>query len=153
MSPRRGGVAGVVVGNRQRARRLSRERVARAAARALAAEGLAGAQVSVTLVGDRAIRALNRTWRGLDRPTDVLAFSQREGEGGGLHPEVLGDVVISVATAARQARAAGHSLAAELELLVVHGVLHLAGHEHEGDTAGARRMRRRERAILGSLRA
>jgi len=139
----------IAVANRQRGSRVSRPRVARTAARALAAEGLAGAQVSVTLVGDRAIRELNRRWRGLDRPTDVLAFSQREGEGGALHPEVLGDVVVSVETARRQARAAGHSLAAELDLLVVHGVLHLAGHEHEGDPAGARRMRRRERAVLG----
>jgi len=147
-----GRAAAVAVLDRQRGARVSHRRLARAAARALAAEGLAGAQVSLTLVGDRAIRALNRRWRGLDRATDVLAFSQREGEGGGLHPELLGDVVVSVETARRQARLAGHSLAAELELLVVHGVLHLAGHEHEGDAAAARRMRRRERAVLGSLR-
>jgi probable rRNA maturation factor len=142
----------VIVDDRQRARRVSGARLARLAERALRLERLAGSQLGVLLVGDRRIRALNLRWRGLDRPTDVLAFSQREGSGGDLHPEVLGDVVISVETAARQAAEAGHSLAAELDLLLVHGVLHLAGHEHEGDGVRARAMRRRERTLLRGWR-
>jgi probable rRNA maturation factor len=140
--------AEIAVVDRQRAARVDRERVRRLAAHALRALGLDRGEVGVLLVGDRRIRELNRRWRGLDRPTDVLSFSQREGAGGGLHPDVLGDVVVSVPTAVRQAGAAGLSLAEEIDRLVIHGILHLAGHEHEGDPRRARAMRRRRDAIL-----
>ena len=138
----------VTVVDRQRSVRVDRDRIGRLAAHALRALGLSRGQVAILIVGDRRIHELNREWRGVDRPTDVLAFSQREGAGGGLHPEVLGDVVVSAPTAARQAVAAGHSLAAELDLLVLHGILHLAGYDHEGDSLRARAMRRRGDAIL-----
>src|SRR5215510_7414024 len=88
-------------------RRLDRKvrRMVRAATLASADRG-GGPELEVTLrlTDDATIRDLNRLYRGRDRPTDVLAFSQREGEGGGLHPELLGDIVISLETAARQAR-------------------------------------------------
>ena len=142
----------VTVIDRQRAARISPVRVEAFVEFALSRLRLRGAQVSVLLVGERAMRALNRRWRGVDRPTDVLSFSQREGAGGGLHPELLGDVVICVPVARRQAAAAGHCLAAELDRLAVHGLLHLAGHEHEGDPARARAMRRREDAIIRGWR-
>jgi len=144
--------AEVTVVDRQRAARVSPVRVAAFAEYVLERQRRPGAQVTVLLVGDRAMRALNRRWRGKDAPTDVLAFSQREGEGGGLHPELLGDVVISVATALRQARENRCCLAAELDRLVAHGLLHLLGYEHEGDPAGARAMRRREEALLRGWR-
>jgi probable rRNA maturation factor len=142
----------VTVVDRQRAARISPVRVAAFAEFALERLGLFGTQVTVMLVGVRAMRGLNRRWRGQDRPTDVLSFSQRKGEGGALHPEVLGDIVICVPVARRQAREAGHCLAAELDRLAVHGLLHLAGHEHEGDPAAARAMRLREDAIIRSWR-
>ena len=144
--------AEVTVVDRQRAARVSPVRVAAFAEYVLERQRRPGAQVTVLLVGDLAMRALNRRWRGKDAPTDVLAFSQREGEGGGLHPELLGDVVISVATALRQARENRCCLAAELDRLVAHGLLHLLGYEHEGDPAGARAMRRREEALLRGWR-
>jgi probable rRNA maturation factor len=144
--------AEVTVVDRQRAARVSPVRVAAFAEYVLERQRRPGVQVTVLLVGDRAMRALNRRWRGKDAPTDVLAFSQREGEGGGLHPELLGDVVISVATALRQARENRCCLAAELDRLVAHGLLHLLGYEHEGDPAGARAMRRREEALLRGWR-
>ena len=142
----------VEVVDRQRAARISPVRVAAFVEFALERLRLFGAQVTVLLVGERAMRGLNRRWRGKDRPTDVLSFSQREGEGGGLHPEVLGDIVICVPTARRQAREAGHCLAAELDRLAVHGLLHLAGYEHEDDKVAARAMRRREDAIIRGWR-
>ena len=142
----------VTVIDRQRAVRISPVRVEVFVEFALARLRLRGAQVAVLLVGERAMRALNRRWRGLDRTTDVLSFSQREGAGGGLHPEVLGDIVICVPVARRQAAAAGHCLAAELDRLAAHGLLHLSGYEHEGDPAGARAMRRREDAIIRGWR-
>lgn len=142
----------VTVVNRQRASRISPVRVGCFVEYALERERLYGAQVTVVLVGERAMRELNRRWRGKNMPTDVLSFSQREWAGGGLHPEILGDIVICVPVAARQAGEAGHCLAAEIDRLAVHGILHLTGYEHEGDPAAARVMRRREAAIIRGWR-
>ena len=138
--------AEVTVVDRQRAARVSPVRVAAFAEYVLERQRRPGAQVTVLLVGDRAMRALNRRWRGKDAPTDVLAFSQREGEGGGLHPELLGDVVISVEQAARQAP--GGDLLAELVRLLVHGLCHLRGLDH-ARRADAARMRAEEARLLG----
>lgn len=143
----------VSVLDRQRSARVSTVRVAAFGEFALRRLRRPGSRVTVVLVGDRAMRELNRRWRGVDRTTDVLSFPQLEGPGGGLHPEELGDVAISVPTARRQAAAAGHCLMAELDRLLVHGLLHLLGHEHEGDAAGARAMRRREASIIRGWRA
>lgn len=90
------------------------------------------------LCGDPAIQALNRDYRGKDKATDVLAFAMREGEGGELHPEVLGDVVISVDTARRQAKKKGPSgLHAEVLFLASHGLCHLLGYDHQDDAQEA----------------
>ena len=92
------------------------------------------------------MRDLNRRHRGRDRTTDVLAFAQREGIA--RPPDgLLGDVVISVDTARRQAAERGASPAHEAERLLVHGLLHLLGYDHERSAAEARRMQRRERAL------
>jgi rRNA maturation RNase YbeY len=121
-------------------------RLGRAARRLLAGLRLPAAEVSILLVSDREMRTLNHRWRGKDRPTDVLAFAQREGAGGA--PDgVLGDVVISVDTARRQAAERGHGLGHEGERLLIHGLLHLLGYDHERSTREARRMHRRERTL------
>jgi probable rRNA maturation factor len=86
--------------------------------------------VSLRLVDDAAIRALNRDYRAKDRPTDVLAFAQREGPGGAIHAGVLGDIVISVETARRQARGGVYR---ELLHLASHGLCHLLGYDHRDD--------------------
>jgi probable rRNA maturation factor len=112
------------------------------------------AEVSVLLTDDTTVHSLNLKYRGKDRPTDVLSFSQwnahdQEARG---DRHVLGDVVISVETAERQALQAGHTLQSELELLIAHGVLHLLGYDDETDE-GAEEMRVRERvALAGSGR-
>lgn len=98
-------------------------------------------QLSIALVSDREMRALNRRWRGKDRPTDVLSFPLEE-------PGALGDVVISLDTARRQAREGGWSLSAELRRLLAHGILHCKGYDHERPT-DARRMAAAERRLLG----
>ena len=135
----------------RRAPTLAR-RLARTARRLLGELGLDGAELSLVLVSDGVMHELNRAWRGKDRPTDVLAFAQREGEG--VAPDgLLGDVVISVDTARRQAAALGHSLAAEGERLLVHGLLHLLGYDHERSIAEAQRMQRKERTLLRALEA
>lgn len=91
------------------------------------------AEVSVALVDNEAIRALNLQYRGLDKPTDVLSFSQMEGEELFSPSDVLilGDIVISIEQALLQAESYGHSFKRELAFLLVHGLLHLAGYEHD----------------------
>ena len=109
--------------------------------------GCPEAEVGCLLVTDRRIRALNRRYRGEDSPTDVLAFPQGEGGGPPGHPGLLGDVVISVETAARQAARAGSSLEREAALLLIHGILHLLGHDH-ATAAERRRMWAIQRRLL-----
>ena len=91
------------------------------------------AEVSVALVDNEAIQALNLQYRGLDKPTDVLSFSQMEGEELFCPSDVLilGDIVISIEQALVQAESYGHSFKRELAFLLVHGLLHLAGYEHD----------------------
>jgi probable rRNA maturation factor len=98
------------------------------------------------------MRSLNRTWRQVDRTTDVLSFSQREGQFPDIQPQVLGDIVICLPQAERQARDAGHSLVREIDRLLVHGILHLLGYDHERSSAEAVRMRRKERQLLARSR-
>jgi probable rRNA maturation factor len=92
-------------------------------------------ELSIALCGDERIRGLNRHWRQKDSPTDVLSFAMEAVPGRG--PRTLGDVVISVETAARQAAERGHSLEVELAVLLVHGLCHLLGHDHEGEADNA----------------
>lgn len=94
-------------------------------------------EISLVLVDDQYIQQLNKEYRGVDRPTDVLSFAQRETTGEEpACPELpednlLGDIVLSLETAVRQAREYGHSLEREAAYLVVHGCLHLLGYDHE----------------------
>ncbi len=122
--------------------------VRRAVLETLRAEGALDREVSVVLTDDREIHALNREWRGKDKPTDVLAFALDEA-GGPIGS--LGDVVISVERARAQAKSRRVELDRELELLAVHGTLHLLGYDH-AEPAEAREMRARTRAIRRRLR-
>jgi probable rRNA maturation factor len=131
----------VVVLNRQRRRPVSAARLRRVldgAARALRVRG----EMALVLAGDSLLHRLNRDYRGKDRPTDVLSFPGEGGEAG------LGDVVISVATAERNARAGGRTLARELDVLALHGFLHVLGYDHETDDGTMDRLERRLRARL-----
>jgi probable rRNA maturation factor len=101
-------------------------------------------QVTVLLTTDTAMRRLNRRFRGKDKATDVLSFSA----GGPVAAEIAGDLAISVPTARRQAVECGHSLATEIKVLMLHGLLHLAGYDHETDQG---EMYRRERTFRGKL--
>ena len=104
-------------------------------------------EISVLLTDDRTISELNKQYRGVDGPTDVLAFSMVEGDdfGGDVEEHPLGDVVISVETAQRQAEAQGHDLEKELDMLLVHGLLHLVGYDHaEADEAATMFARQEE---------
>jgi probable rRNA maturation factor len=103
-------------------------RRARAVARALQ---LTKSELSIVLTNDDTIQKLNATYRHRDVPTDVLAFAMHEGEGGHLAGALLGDVIVSVETARVQAVRAGRVVLEEVTMLVVHGLLHLLGWDHE----------------------
>jgi probable rRNA maturation factor len=109
--------------------RLSTERIRTLSARMLHALGIGDAELSILLVDDATIQVLNREHRGKDRPTDVLAFPVDEKPVRG-SPRILGDVVISLETALRQARARKRSLVPEVRFLLAHGLLHLIGYDH-----------------------
>jgi probable rRNA maturation factor len=108
-------------------------------------------ELSVLLTDDSEIRSLNLEYRGIDRPTDVLSFSQLEGdafphENG---PLILGDVVISMDRAREQAKDLNVSVEEELRRLFIHGLLHLMGYDHEGSVAQAKKMKEMEDRLNG----
>lgn len=125
---------------------LDLPRLRRRAARVLRAVGHARSELSVLLADDAEMTRLNAAWRRRRGPTDVLSFSLLEGEGAGHRGALLGDVVIGVEEAARQARRAHRALDDVVLRLLVHGVLHLLGYDHERDDE-ARRMRAEERRV------
>jgi probable rRNA maturation factor len=130
---------------------ISPTRVRADARRVLAVLEETPAELTISLVSDAEIHRLNRDYRGKDRPTDVLAFAMREGPRIAGDEAVLGDVVISLDTAARQARERRVSVAHEVRTLLIHGVLHLLGYDHERSAVEARRMQAMELRLLGAL--
>jgi len=131
----------VVLLDRQRRRRVDPARLRRVLVGAAAALGVKG-ELTVVLAGDRLLHRLNRTYRSQDRPTDVLSFPAGGGEAG------LGDVVISVERAERNAREGGRTLPREIDVLALHGFLHLLGYDHEADDGTMDRLERRLRKRL-----
>jgi len=126
----------------------------------MAAANLPDCELSLSLVSDRAIRALNRIYRGIDSATDVLSFSQIEQAGAApADPHsvtndralTLGDVVISIDTALAQARELRTQPEARIRRLLIHGFLHLLGYDHERSSADARKMFARERALADKI--
>lgn len=110
------------------------------------------AELSLLLVDDREIQELNRRFLGRDKPTNVLAFSMREGEFSSLHPHLLGDLVISIETARRQSKQSGLTDMEMLILLLIHGILHLIGYEHEGKKKEAKEMATKQNELFRKLR-
>ena len=128
---------------------LPRELLERTAEEALRQQAAPDADLTLVLTGDARLRALNKEFLHIDAPTDVLSFSSGETD-----PETgrpyLGDVIVSVQRAASQARAGKHPLEQEVQLLVVHGILHLLGHDHAGAGEKAR-MWTAQASVLESL--
>jgi probable rRNA maturation factor len=110
--------------------------------------GPAEGGIAVLVDGDERIRALNRLWRGIDKPTNVLSFSYPDAPAGA--PQHVGDIAISYQTAAAEAAAEGKTFAHHMQHLAVHGFLHVLGYDHESDE-DAEAMERLERTILARL--
>jgi probable rRNA maturation factor len=135
----------LVVRNLQRRFKIDR-RVLEAFLNEIAgAVGAADASATLALVGDSRIQELNRDFRGYDKPTDVLSFSADRS----FEPDYLGDIVISVETANRQAKRRRSTLKRELKVLGLHGLLHLLGYDHETDDGEMRRLEYRLRRRFG----
>jgi len=123
------------------------------AERILSASACPDAELSILIVDDAEIRIINRDYLHKDRSTNVISFAMREGEGGGIQPDLLGDVVISAETAARDAAEAEVPFVSELYFLLLHGILHLLGYDHErGSEADARSMEAREQELFALLK-
>jgi probable rRNA maturation factor len=100
------------------------------------------------MVDDPQIEKLNRKYLNRNSPTNVIAFPMREGEFSHLSPQLLGDVVISTDTAAKEAQNTGISMEQRLKELLVHGILHLFGYDHEASVQDARKMAKKSRQLL-----
>ena len=133
----------IEVVNRQRGRKITAERWVSRAQTMLDAMGKSDASVTIAFVSDTKIRELNKQFRGLDKPTDVLSFPDDNSSNN------LGDIAISADTAARQAKENGLTLNGEISQLILHGLLHLAGYDHETDDGEMNRIELRLRKKLG----
>jgi len=129
---------------------IDEAKVRSCAKRALIDMGEEGVELSILFVNDAYIKRLNSKYRDTDSRTDVLAFSMRQGEGISQHSEILGDIVISTQTARREAVRRKEPVQKELNLYLVHGILHLLGYDDE--KPGARKkMRAKEKELLGEM--
>jgi probable rRNA maturation factor len=122
----------------------------KAAAYLLGGDPAARGEVDVVLTDDESIRQLNRDWRGIDKPTNVLSFPSAKPSAAGGGPALLGDILIAYETTAREAEAEGKTFMHHFAHLVVHGFLHLLGYDHDSDHA-AEEMERLEADILATL--
>ena len=139
--------------NRQKRIPLDLREIRRVAQRILADLALPDAELSILLVGDAQIRELNRRYLHRDKPTNVLAFPMRKGEYSTLHPHLLGDLAISAETARRQSNRFGLDPMQMVVLLMIHGILHLVGYEHEGTRKGGREMAIKQRELFQKCRS
>ena len=136
------------VQNLQKHTRLNSRKLRKAAQRILAELGCPDAELSIAFMDDLQIRELNRQFLRRDRPTNVLAFPMKEGEFGTLAPRLLGDLAISVETAERQSNRFGLKGEGMILLLMIHGILHLLGYDHERSKKEARQMALKQRQLL-----
>lgn len=131
--------------------KINPEPIENAANRILSALGYTESELSILIVGDTEMARLNQEFRQVAHTTDVLSFPMLEGEFGDIVPEMLGDVVISAETASAMSEQTGSSLGAIIDLLLIHGILHLLGFDHEAGPAEAREMRAKTEELLGLL--
>lgn len=139
----------VQLSNRQRTFRIRSQFLISTAKTILHHAGQHTGELSMVLLNDRAMRVLNAQYRGKDRPTDVLSFPQSLPRGG--VEQLIGDVVISLQTATKQAKERASTLHGEVVRLLVHGILHLLGYDHERSPQEAQRMGAKERMIIRRL--
>lgn len=122
--------------------------IKRAAKKILSALGCEDQEVNIVLLDDQEITRLNQQYFQRPRPTNVISFPMADGHSAAIHPEILGDVVISAETAERQAMAVGGKTEGEVLFLMIHGILHLLDFDHEGPAEERRKMEAKERELF-----
>ena len=141
----------VSVVNRQDRVPVDRRKIGAAARRILKTLGYGGYDLAVVLVDDREITRLNRQYFRRNRPTNVISFPMMDETPAPLHSRILGDVVISADTARRGAEELGKKAEEEILFLLIHGILHLTGYDHEGSVAERRKMEAKEKEFFKAL--
>lgn len=143
---------GVLIDNLQENHPIPVETIRTKATVVLNALGCPDDELSLVIVDDTRMRELNRDYRGVDRPTNVLAFAMRDGEFADVTPDLLGDVIISTDTVRREADTEGVTFEAHFDRLMIHGILHLLGYDHETD-AEAEGMEAKTEELIALLNA
>ena len=142
----------ILIDNRQSRFQPSTEAIREAAQALLSALGSPEGELSVLLLDDPAIADLNEQYLGRQGATNVIAFPMNEGEFAGINPDILGDVVISLDTAEREAREMALSLAERFKELLIHGILHLYGYDHETNEADAKVMEEKSEGLFEEVK-
>jgi probable rRNA maturation factor len=143
----------ISIKNHQKLFKVGLNRIRKSLKRLLRELNFDESAVSLLLIDDNEIQKLNNAYLNRNNPTNVLSFAMTEGEFGNINPQILGDIVISVETASRDALISHIDLMDELEFLIIHGLLHLIGYNHENTTAEkATEMNVRERELFFLLR-
>lgn len=124
----------IQISNNQKKIKIDRRKIRSTIIKILKHLDCSDKEISFSFVDDKTIQQLNKQYRYKDKPTDVLSFSLGEGEFGNINPDVLGDIIISVETAAANASKNSVSLKEEIDFLIIHGLLHLLGYNHENTT-------------------
>jgi probable rRNA maturation factor len=138
----------VQIENRQGKHKISKKKIQQKARAILDALDYPDAELSILIVDDQQIARLNQQYLNRKGPTNVIAFAMQEGPFTEIAPDLLGDVVISVETAHREAETAGLDWATYFDQLLIHGILHLLGYDHENDPSEARKMEQKAMEIL-----
>jgi probable rRNA maturation factor len=141
----------ILIDNRQNSHRPEKGKIRAKAEIVLNALEYPEAELSVVLVDDEQIEFLNREYLGRNGPTNVIAFPMREGDFQEISPNVLGDVVISMDTAYREGKTAGIGMEKRFDELLVHGILHLLGYDHEKSMAEEERMDKKSRQLIEAI--
>lgn len=139
----------ILIENRQKKITLNRRQIRSSLVRLLKRLGLEDRELSLLLVDNEEIREFNRLYLGRDYPTNVISFAMSEGDFGDVNPQLLGDIIISVEKARTEGESCGATLKESLDFLLIHGLLHLLGYDHEsGDAREALRMQEKENELF-----
>ncbi|MEA3428807.1 MAG: rRNA maturation RNase YbeY [Thermodesulfobacteriota bacterium] len=142
----------ILIDNRQNKRRILEKKIKQTAKVILSALGCPDGELSILIVDDFQIEELNRSYLNRSGPTNVIAFPMREGEFSNITPRLLGDVVISLETAMREGKLAKISMEDRFDQLLIHGILHLFGYDHEKSKEEADKMGKKSNELLGVLK-
>lgn len=139
---------GILIDDRQKKHKLSKAKVQKKAQAILNALGNPEGELSILLVDDSEIKTLNKDYLNRSGPTNVIAFPMKEGDFSDINPHLLGDVVISMETAGREALQTGISTEERFAQLLIHGILHLFGFDHEKSEQNANKMEKKSNELL-----